>query len=281
MNDHNAKSDVPPFIYGTAWKEEQTQALTKLALETGFRAIDTANQLKHYYEEGVGHALSEAFEDGLVDREELFVQTKFTYEQAQDDRMPYDANASYEDQVHQSLESSLDHLQLDYVDSLLLHGPRTRSGLTEADREVWKTFEELLETGRVQYIGISNVLPDQLQDLISLANHVPDFVQNRCYARTGWGQTTRELCEEHGIGYQGFSLLTANRQELQSEEVVEIARRRERTIPQITFRFALAAGIIPLTGTTSEEHMQQDLACVDFELTDEEIRTIGEIALDR
>ena len=96
----------PSFIYGTAWKEERTQELTELALRSGFTAIDTANQRRHYVEEAVGDAVA-AFLDGGRRREELFLQTKFTHLDGQDDRLPYDARAPYAEQVRQSLASSL------------------------------------------------------------------------------------------------------------------------------------------------------------------------------
>ena len=71
---------VPPIMYGTAWKEDRTQALTLEAIATGFRAFDTANQRKHYVEEGVGAAVTAAIASGIVKREEFFLQTKFTYQ---------------------------------------------------------------------------------------------------------------------------------------------------------------------------------------------------------
>src|SRR5690242_6295332 len=96
---------VPFLMYGTAWKEERTEALVREALAAGFTAIDTANQRKHYYEAGVGAALR----DNGFEREQLFVQTKFTYQRGQDQRLPYDPDAPLTVQVEQSLQSSLEH----------------------------------------------------------------------------------------------------------------------------------------------------------------------------
>src|SRR5438874_13472597 len=90
---------VPRFLYGTAWKEEQTQRLSELALRQGFRGIDTANQRRHYHEEGVGQAIATAVRSGLVTREELFLQTKFTFRRGQDHRLPYDPKAPIATQV--------------------------------------------------------------------------------------------------------------------------------------------------------------------------------------
>ena len=75
---------IPDFLYGTAWKEDRTPALVELALRAGFRAIDTANQRRHYFEEGVGQGLAAAYRAGLVTRNDLFLQTKFTYQRGQD-----------------------------------------------------------------------------------------------------------------------------------------------------------------------------------------------------
>ena len=116
---------VPRFLYGTAWKEEETQRLTELALRQGFRGIDTANQRRHYHEAAVGQAISASIASGLVDREELFLQTKFTFRSGQDHRLPYDSEAPVSVQVEQSFSSSLQHLNTKWIDSYLLHGPTT------------------------------------------------------------------------------------------------------------------------------------------------------------
>jgi len=270
--------DTPNFIYGTAWKEQQTTELTRLAVEHGFRAIDTANQRKHYHEAAVGDAITDAIDDGLLERDDLFIQTKFTHLAGQDDRLPYDPDAAIADQVRQSFDSSLDHLQTDYIDSYLLHGPAARTGLADADREVWRTMEALVDSDRLHTIGASNVSPTQLDALLDLADPPPDWVQNRCFARTEWDQEVRDICRANDITYQGFSLLTANTRELNTEPVADIARSHDCTIPQIVFRFALQSGILPLTGTTDPQHMHHDLAVDQFQLSPAELDTIHHIA---
>jgi diketogulonate reductase-like aldo/keto reductase len=87
---HGARTadDIPPFLYGTAWKEDDTQRLTELALAQGFHGIDTANQRKHYDEAAVGRGIAAAIAGGLVRRDELFLQTKFTFRGGQDHRLP-------------------------------------------------------------------------------------------------------------------------------------------------------------------------------------------------
>src|SRR5436305_2643034 len=101
---------VPRFLYGTAWKEEQTEPLTALALRQGFLGIDTANQRRHYDEAAVGHAIGTSIENGWVARDDLFLQTKFTFRGSQDHRLPYDPKAPVATQVEESFASSRDHL---------------------------------------------------------------------------------------------------------------------------------------------------------------------------
>lgn len=78
---------VPRLLYGTAWKEDATQRLTELAVQQGFRGIDVANQRRHYDEAAVGRAISKTIRSGLLAREDLFLQTKFTFKAGQDHRL--------------------------------------------------------------------------------------------------------------------------------------------------------------------------------------------------
>ena len=263
--------EVPQFLYGTAWKEDATENLVGEALAAGFRGIDTANQRKHYYEEGVGAAIRSRLGAGELQREELFLQTKYTYVDGQDRRLPYDPRADYPTQVRQSFESSLQHLGVDYLDSYLIHGPQMRRGLSDGDREVWRTMEELQRAGRVRLIGISNVTAEQVATLCDFAEVKPAFVQNRCYARMGWDREVREVCRALGVVYQGFSLLTANVHEMHGPEITRIAAKHRRTPAQVIFRFAMQVGMIPLTGTTDPDHMREDLAAFDFDLDEEDL----------
>lgn len=267
-------SQVPLFLYGTAWKEDATQRLTTLALEAGFRGFDTANQRRHYLEAAVGAALSAAIAQGTVRREALFLQTKFTQLRGQDHRLPYDPGANLTTQVAQSFESSLEHLETSYLDSYLLHGPSERAGLTELDWEAWRAMETLYRSGKARRLGISNVSAEQLQLLLRGAEVKPAFVQNRCYASSRWDHRVRELCQENGVTYQAFSLLTANRDRLRQPLFDEMVARLGWTLPQIVFRFALQLGMLPLTGTSNPEHMRLDLECLKLELQPEDMLRI-------
>jgi diketogulonate reductase-like aldo/keto reductase len=265
---------VPRFLYGTAWKEEQTRRLTELALRQGFRGIDTANQRRHYHEAAVGEAIAA----GVVPRADLFLQTKFTFRGGQDHRLPYDPKAPIRVQVEQSFARSLEHLGTEWIDSYVLHGPSQRVGLGPADWEAWHAMEVLHDSGRARLLGISNVNLEQLQQLCRQARVRPHFVQNRCYAAQGWDRSIRQFCAANGLIYQGFSLLTANAAPLARPELARIAARHDRTRAQVVFRFALDAGMIPLTGTSNLDHMRANLEAFDFRLEPEEVALIEGLA---
>lgn len=267
------------MIYGTAWKKEQTESLVNLALEKGFVAIDTANQPKHYNEPAVGQSFGKWLQLGHS-REKLFIQTKFTPVDGQDHRTPYNRNSSITEQVKQSIESSLQNLNVDYVDSYLLHGPYNHPRLGDEDWEVWSAIEQVYKNGQTKQIGISNVSHSQLAQLIERATVKPTVVQNRCFAQTGWDFHVRKLCAEHGIMYQGFSLLTANPFVMEFAEVSEMAKNYQATPAQIVFAFSRELGMMPLTGTTNPEHMSQDLKSSELTLTSSEVEFILKCALN-
>ena len=268
----------PPFLYGTAWKEDKSASLTELALRAGFRGIDTANQRRHYFEVGVGEGLAAAYRAGMTKREELFLQTKFTYQRGQDHRLPYDPRAPLAEQVTQSLASSLEHLGTDHVDSFVLHGPASNHAWTEADREVWDAMRKERDARRTRLLGVSNVSIEHLQQMEAAGLELPKFVQNRCFARLGWDREVRAFCQRHKITYQGFSLLTANPEVLEHPPFREVARQIHATPAQIVFAFAQAVGILPLTGTSNAEHMKQDLDSLQIDLPRELVDAIEKIA---
>jgi diketogulonate reductase-like aldo/keto reductase len=274
----NAQPAIPDFLYGTAWKEDRTAALTELAIRSGFRAIDTANQRKHYFEAAVGEGLTAAYRAGLVTRADLFLQTKFTYQDGQDHRLPYDPAATLSVQVAQSMASSLEHLGTDHVDSFVLHGPASNSHWTTEDFETWQAMIKERDAGRTRLLGVSNISLPQLQQMARAHAEPPAFVQNRCYASCGWDREVRDFCRERNIIYQGFSLLTANRQVLGHPTIAALAAEINATPAQLIFAFARQVGMLPLTGTSSAEHMRQDLQSRFLQLPRDAVDAIEAIA---
>ncbi|TDX66850.1 diketogulonate reductase-like aldo/keto reductase [Methylosinus sp. sav-2] len=263
---------MPRIIYGTAWKKERTAALVEEALRTGFRGIDTACQPKHYNEPGVGEGLAAALGAGL-DRADIYLQTKFTPFGGQDpENIPYDAEAAIGEQVRQSFEVSLRNLRVDRLDGLVLHSPYPEDKDT---LEAWRAMESLVAQGGVRQLGVSNCYElSRLKMLWKKARVKPAVIQNRFYAKTGYDREIRAFCAKHKIFYQSFWTLTANPETLAKPELVALAEKYERGRAQIFFRFLTQQGILCLTGTSSQEHMRDDLAIFDFSLTAEECATL-------
>ena len=224
----------------------------------------------------MGEGLAAAYRAGAVTRGDLFLQTKFTYRRGQDHRLPYDPAAALAVQVAQSMASSLEHLGTDYLDSFVLHGP-SADEWTDDDAEVWDAMRRERDAGRARFLGVSNVWLGHLQQ-VAAQSELPAFVQNRCFARMGWDREVREFCRERGIIYQGFSLLTANVDVMRSSLVARIAAEASITPAQVVFAFARAVGMVPLTGTSSAEHMREDLESIGIGLSQDAVGAIESIA---
>jgi len=265
---------LPKIIYGTAWKKNRTKDLVELAVRTGFRAIDTACQPKHYYEPGVGLALQSLYSQNIVARNDIFLQTKFTALRGQDpDNIPYDKTLPLREQVLQSFQVSCTNLKTNYVDSLVMHSPMERISDTLI---VWKAFEEIHQSGGALRLGLSNTYDLKvLQRVYEAAVVKPSVLQNRFYRESGHDVEIRRFCKEHGIMYQSFWTLTGNPDIIKSNVLSSLARKYNKTREQIFFKFVQSQGIVPLSGTTSEQHMMEDLA-VDstITLTEDEIQSI-------
>ena len=270
---------VPDFLYGTAWKEDRTAAL----VETGVARRISRNR----------HGQSEAalrtrlaqekawrlpIAPEVLARRDIFLQTKFTYRPGQDHRLPYDPTARLAVQVAQSMASSLEHLETDHVDSYVLHGPTSGNDWSELDVEVWEAMRKERDAGRTRLLGVSNISLGQLQRMTAAHDEGPSFVQNRCFAHTGWDREVRKFCHERGIVYQGFSLLTANLEVVHHPMVTDLAQKHQATPAQVIFAFARAVGMLPLTGTSNAQHMQQDLASRELKLPADAVRAIEDIA---
>jgi diketogulonate reductase-like aldo/keto reductase len=263
---------MPWIIYGTAWKKERTADLVVKAVQAGFRGIDTACQPKHYDEPLVGAALQK-LKDYSVERETLFVQTKFTPLDGQDPRqVPYDKNAPIESQVTQSFEASKKNLQTQYVDSLILHSPvAPHTHLMKA----WSAMEAVQKDGGARQLGVSNCYNLQvMRQLYADANVKPAVIQNRFYQETGYDTDLRDWCSHHGVIYQIFWTLTANPHILTSNIVRSISQKYKKTEAQIFFRYLNQSRIVPLTGTCSGQHMREDLNVFDFEPSSDDIEKV-------
>ncbi|KAI8824468.1 aldo/keto reductase [Fimicolochytrium jonesii] len=265
---------IPRFLYGTAWKKDETHSLVKTAILQGFRGIDTACQPKHYNEPQVGNAIAEVTQNHNIPRSELFIQTKFTSLDGQDPlRIPYDKHATLEEQVTQSFNVSLKNLKVSYIDSLVLHSPMRT---LEDTLRVWRVLEGFKQQNKVHYLGISNAYNLRfLQQLYQQVSVKPSFIQNRFYRETGWDRDIRSWAKEVNIKYQSFWTLTGNPNVLASPVIARIAKARECSPEQVMYKVLIQTGIVPLNGTKNVTHMKEDLAILQWEnWSDEEIDAV-------
>lgn len=270
MQTMKSTKTMPPILYGTAWKKDQTAKYVLEALEAGFRGIDTACQPKHYNEPLVGNAV----ERSGIAREQLYIQTKFTPLTGQDpDNIPYDKDALLYQQVEQSFAASQKNLKTDYVDALILHSPLASF---DSLMQVWNAMQMIYSSGGAKALGISNCYDlSTLQRFYDEAQIKPSIVQNRFYAQSGYDRELRAWCLEHGITYQSFWSLTANPHILESSTVMALATKYGVSAAQIFFAYLMSQGITPLSGTTSLQHMRDDLEAAQITLEAEEIEKVS------
>ncbi|OKL59939.1 hypothetical protein UA08_04861 [Talaromyces atroroseus] len=264
-------SVMPTLIYGTAWKKESTTPCVYTALKTGFRAVDTAAQPRHYREDLVGAAMRRAIAENIVKREDLYIQTKYTPVTSQDpNNMPYDAHLSISDQVKASINSSLVNFcaseaetrEGSYIDTLVLHTPLPT---IEQTIEAWTTAESFVPNS-IRNLGISNCTLPVLKALCASPKLKikPAVVQNRFVQDPyDYDVELRSFARENDIIYQSFWTLTANPDLVKSEPVQHLSTKTGISNAAALYAFVLSlGGTSILDGTKSQIHMQVDLAAV-------------------
>lgn len=176
--------------------------------------------------------------------------------------MPYDPNAPLEQQIRTSISSSLHNLRHlpdssegTYIDCLLLHSPLPT---VEETLDAWSIMQTYVPT-QIRTLGISNVDLPTLELIYQNSSVKPSIVQNRFYARTRWDVPLRAFCRDHDITYQSFWTLGANPELLQTRVVRALAEALEIDYPVALYALVMDLGIEVLNGTTSTEHMRQDL----------------------
>ncbi|KAI1795556.1 Aldo/keto reductase [Ganoderma leucocontextum] len=256
------------MIYGTAWKKERTTALVVSAVLHGFRTIDTACQPKHYREDLVGAALQILYDEHGIKREDIFLQTKFTSIDGQDQTqpLPYDPKTDIPTQIQSSIQTSLKNLRTTYLDSLVLHSPlRTLPQTLIA----WRTLISLQESGVVRKIGVSNTYDVAVLEALERdGGRRPDVVQNRWFEGNQWDNAVWAYCVQHGTQYQSFWTLSGSPTLLRHSTIRSIASAKGCTPAQALFRIAQLNGVAPLCGTTNEQHMDDALGAEKLDLND-------------
>jgi diketogulonate reductase-like aldo/keto reductase len=272
---------MPRMLYGASWNHALTKSMVKKAVRAGFRGFDTAGQLRHYrrgythtYEPGVGDALKSLFASG-VHRDSLFIQTKVNPTYATEF---LGTLTDVRRQVELSIANSLSNMGLDYLDSLVLSTPYPHY---EQTLEAWRAMEAAVEAGLVRQLGISHVLSvKQLRKLYIDVNIKPAVVQQPFTADTGFEHEMRAWCSSVGIHFQSFYTLASNKRILDHALTKGLAKKYGVAPEALFFRFEMGLGLVPVTGTSSDEHMKEDLQARQVSLTAQDAKVIDELLIE-
>jgi len=254
LNDGNS---IPQLGFGVFQiPPEDTVEATKLALEIGYRHIDTAEMYGNEREVG------EAVRASGLDRGDVFVTSKL--------------NNSYHepDEARAAFERTLSDLGFDHVDLFLIHWPLPT--LYDGDFvSTWRTLEAFKADGRARSIGVSNFQVDHLERLAAETDVVPAVNQIELHPYL-LNEEVRSYGEEHGIATEAWSPLKQG-EVLDDAAIVEIAERVGRTPAQVVLRWHLQRGSIVFPKSTTPERMRENFELFDFELEPGDVERIDDL----
>ena len=252
---------MPQFGLGVfkAKEGEEVEGAVAVALEAGYRAIDTAAVYGN--EEGVGRAIAASG----IPRQELFITTKLW-----NDDQGHDATLL-------AFNKSLDRLGMDYVDLYLIHWPKAEKGKY---KDTWKAFEELYASGKIRAIGVSNFKPPHLQELLKDAKVVPAVNQIELHPMMTQ-LATREYCEAKGIKIEAWSPLMRAGELLENPLIIKVAGKYSKEPAQVVLRWHIQSGLIVIPKSVTPKRIQSNIDIFDFELTSEEMEQIDRLNQDK
>lgn len=233
--------------------DEEVVTAVKSALDTGYRAIDTAAAYKN--EEGVGQAIKESG----VAREDIFLTSKL-----------WNADHGYESTL-QAFEDSLQRLGTDYLDLYLIHWPK------DGFKDTWRAFEKLYEEGKIRAIGLSNFHQHHIEDLMTTAKVKPMVNQIEFHPLLTQ-EALRDFCKIQEIQFEAWSPL-AHGKLLDDPTLKEIGEKYGKSPAQVMIRWDLEHGVITIPKSSNPGRIKQNSEVFDFELTSEEVEKID--ALNR
>jgi len=254
MNDGR---HIPVFGFGTAELEgEEATQSTVDALEMGYRLVDTSPNYGNEVE--VGKGIQSALEKGLS-RENLFLTTKVESEDMS------------QDGVMKSVDESLNRLNLDYIDLLLIHTPDEDE---EVNVNTWKGMEAAVHSGKVKSIGVSNFKPKDLSPVLKSATIKPVINQVE-YAPGDVDWDTKDYCEKESIIIMAYSPLKKGK--INDSVITDLADKYNKSPQQIALRWAIDCHTIPIPRSGNKEHIKDNIAVFDYSLTAEEVETINQL----
>lgn len=248
---------IPALAYGT-WliKNEKAKDCVLMALEAGYRHIDTAQAYGN--EEGVGEGIRQS---GLK-REDIYLTTKVQAE-----------HKTYK-KAKKSIDESLEKLGLDYIDLILIHCPqpwilfRSKRRYFKENIEVWRALEDAYKEGKVKAIGVSNFLIDDLQNIMDHCEIKPMVNQILCHI----GNTPMDVikfCQENDIVVEAYSPI-AHGAALKDKAIQEMANKYGVSVAQLCIKYTLQLDTISIPKASSKEHIE-DNAKLDFEISEEDM----------
>ena len=253
--------DIPDIGFGTwniPYGEDCEKAVFE-AIKAGYRHIDTAGAYGN--ERSVGLGVKAAIREGLIkDRADVFITSKL-----------WNTNRSY-NKAFRGFDKSMRNLDLGYVDLYLIHWPANKvryKNPSEVNAVTWQALEELYEDGRVKSIGVSNFLPNHIEELKKSAKVLP--MVNQIELHVGYMQEdVVEYNNNNGIITEGYSPLGTGAL-LENEILREMAKKYQTTVPNICISFLREKGIIPLPKTTSPDRMSGNLRLIRLDEEDMDI----------
>lgn len=259
---------IPDIAFGT-WQIENKDAYrcVKEALEAGYTHIDTAAAYEN--EEGVGKAIRESG----IERKKLFVTTKVP------------AEAKTYEEAKQYIAASLEKLDIEYIDLLLIHAPKpwdemhggSEKMYFKENVEVWKALCEAKATGKVKAIGVSNFGIADLENLFQNSQERP--VANQIRVHVGHVPNLLiQFCETNNIVVEAYSPNATGRLR-DNAALNKIAAAHNVTPTQVAIRFDQQLGLVPLPKTTHKEFMEQNRS-LGFDLSAEEMNELSAIKND-
>ena len=247
--------EIPAVAFGTYKAADGKSAdVIRAAIGAGYRYFDTAS----FY--GTETYLAEAIRESGIPRREFFIASKLWK-----DEMGYE-------NVKSAFERTLNNLRTDYLDLYLIHWPLPEPGYKEwrqLDKETWRAMEELYEAGKIRAIGLSNFLPDHIENILKDCRVRPAVDQIEYHP--GYSQeAVVNYCRERGILVQAWSPIGRSRV-LDEPLVKELAAKYDVSPAQICLKFAVQRNIIPLPKSSSEDRMRENLDLYSFELEQDDI----------
>jgi diketogulonate reductase-like aldo/keto reductase len=251
---------IPSLGFGT-WQTPSGKVAidsVKEALEAGYRHIDTAQMYEN--EESVGTGIKES----NIPREEIFITSKLR-----------NTTRGYEETI-KAVNESLEKLQTDYADLFLIHWPNpisSRERWKEANAESWRAFEDLYKEGKLRSIGVSNFMPHHLDALAETAAITPMVNQIRLCPGDEPLETI-QYCNDNHILLEAYSPLGTGRI-FHIPELKELSTRYNKTIAQISLRWSLQKGYLPLPKSVTSNRIKENIEVYDFEISEKDMELLS------